>query len=39
MGSQSGSEKYALADVEVARESDLGTIDETFHLTARCCAC
>lgn len=39
MGPQSGVEKYALADVEVARESDLGTIDETFHLTARCCAC
>lgn len=29
-GSQSGVSKYALADVEVARESDFGVNDETF---------
>jgi len=29
-GSQSGVKKYALADVEVARESDFGVNDETF---------
>lgn len=29
-GPQSGVSKYALADVEVARESDLGANDETF---------
>jgi len=32
-GPRSGIDKYALADVEVARESDLGTTDETFHCT------
>jgi NMD protein affecting ribosome stability and mRNA decay len=30
-GPQSGVSKYALADVEVARESDFGVNDETFH--------
>jgi len=32
-GPKSNLVKYALADVEVARESDLGTTDETFHCT------
>jgi len=31
-GPQSGVSKYALADVEVARESDFGVNDETFRL-------
>jgi len=31
-GPKSTLEKYALAEVEVARESDLGTTDETFHV-------
>jgi len=33
MGPHSGVDKYALADVEVARESDMGETDETFQCT------
>jgi nonsense-mediated mRNA decay protein 3 len=32
MGPESGVDKYALADVEVAREADFGQNDETFHV-------